>query len=290
MQRFQRVPPEGTPVVLFPHGGQVVAAAHQLYMVGAAQAQLPGGIGLHQQAVIVLVAPHPKLLHHPAGQAADPAHRRHALQPLGLFGLQGGVIAGFFLLREHQPPHFREVLHPHPPGVLLQRVVILPRILQKADAHPVEHLPALQLPDLPVEHGIRHGGGRFVEKVLAFLQRKARRPQLPAQVEPPGVGDRIIAVAGLPVHFGLDKAHFLVVAQRVGGNTQQRRHFTDGITHGTVLLWPVVTSAGANLRAPRRSLLLLYRMRRPAQGQKTPAAGRSGPMRVLCCVYRNQPS
>lgn len=60
--------PKEPPIVLFPHSGQVVAAAHQLYMVGAAQAQLPGGIGLHQQAVIVLVAPHPKLLHHPAGK------------------------------------------------------------------------------------------------------------------------------------------------------------------------------------------------------------------------------
>ena len=35
-----------------------------------------------------LLAIHPDEYPVPAGQAADPVHRRHALQPLGLFGLQ----------------------------------------------------------------------------------------------------------------------------------------------------------------------------------------------------------
>ena len=77
---------------------QIVSAAHHLHMLCALQPQPAGGIGLNHKAVVVLVASHPKLLHHPPGQAAHPAGRRHTFQPFSLFLLQFFIpVCCFFL-------------------------------------------------------------------------------------------------------------------------------------------------------------------------------------------------
>ena len=219
-------------------------------MPGALQAQPAGSVGLHHQAVIVLVAPHPELFHHPPGQAADPAGSRHTLQPLRLFLLQFPVAAGFLFLREGQPPHLRKVLHPDPPDILLQRAVLLLHLFQKVDGQLIQHLPAPQPGGLPGKHLVALLHRRAADQLPALFQREFRRAQLPAEVEPAGVGDGIVAVAGLLVYLGADETHFFVVPQGMGGHTQQRSHFTDGIAHGEVLL-----SGRQNLRATRMLFL-----------------------------------
>ena len=139
-------------------------------------------------------------------------------------------------------------------------------MFQKTDGQFVQHLPAPQLGDLMVEHGIALLHRGCADQLPAFFQRELCRPQFPAQVEPPGISDCIVTIAGILVDLGVDQAHFFVVAQSMGCDTKQRCHLTDGIAHNSKLL-----SGQQNLRAARMLFFypsLLYRIRAPFQVKK----------------------
>ena len=63
------------------------------------QAQLPGGIGLHQQAVIVLVAPHPELFLPTPGRAAIACSRVIPISSSSMPNLRSILLTSWFVSR-----------------------------------------------------------------------------------------------------------------------------------------------------------------------------------------------